>query len=133
MPSGVHPAPQKFTTFTTFTTFAMFAKFAKFAKFANVNSALEHPTLIQRHAPRLGSISERASRTSPLSCLRRAGYPRRGALWAGRVGGEGLQEVWPEGQRRLDPHRGRGNNRVAGSHIAGARRSRACRVSSSAI
>ena len=65
------PAPQKFTTFTTFTTFtifttfAMFAIFAKFAKFANFNPALEHPTLIHRHAPRLRFISERASRTSP--------------------------------------------------------------------
>ncbi len=64
------PAPQKFTTFTTFTTFA---KFAKFAKFANFNSALEHPTLIHRHAPHVGSLAERASRTSPLSCLRRPG------------------------------------------------------------
>jgi hypothetical protein len=53
------PAPQKFTTFTTFTTFA---KFAKFAKFANFEPALEHPTSIHRHTPRLGSISERASR-----------------------------------------------------------------------
>ncbi len=68
------PAPQKFTTFNTFCTFAMFAifaKFAKFAKFANINPAMEHPTPIHRHAPRLGSLSECASRTSPLSCLRR--------------------------------------------------------------
>jgi hypothetical protein len=72
---GVHPTPQKFTTFTTFTTFA------KFAKFANFNSALDYPTLIHRHAPRLGSLAERASRTSPLSSLRGAGYPP-GALWA---------------------------------------------------
>jgi hypothetical protein len=49
-------APQKFTTFTTF---AMFAIFAKFTKFANINSTLEHTTLIHRHAPRLRSISER--------------------------------------------------------------------------
>jgi hypothetical protein len=64
---GVHPAPQKFTTFNTFTTFA---KFAKFAKFANFKSALEHSTLIRRHAPRLGSLAERASRRhtpSPVS------------------------------------------------------------------
>jgi hypothetical protein len=56
------PAPQTFTTFNTFTTFAIFAKFANF------NSALEHPTLIHRHAPRLGSISEHAISTphSPL-------------------------------------------------------------------
>jgi hypothetical protein len=50
---------EKFTTFTTF---------AIFAKFANFNPALEHPTLIHRHAPRLGSLAERASRTSPLVC-----------------------------------------------------------------
>ena len=53
-------APQKFTTFITFAKFAKFAKFAIFAKFANFNSASEHPTLIHRHAPRLGSISEHA-------------------------------------------------------------------------
>jgi hypothetical protein len=47
----LHPAPQKFTTFNTF------AKFAKFAKF---DSALEHPTPIHCHPPRLRSISERA-------------------------------------------------------------------------
>ena len=83
---GVHPAPQKFTTFTTFTTFA---KFAKFAKFANFNPALEHPTLIHRHAPRLGSLAERAFSTPhPLSCLRRAGYPP-GALWAAAPSGPG--------------------------------------------
>jgi hypothetical protein len=45
------PARQTFTTFTTF---------AKFAKFANFNPALEYPPLIPRHAPRLGSLSERA-------------------------------------------------------------------------
>jgi hypothetical protein len=54
------PSPQTFTTFNTFTTFA---KFAKFAKFANINSALEHPSLIHCHAPRLGSISEHAIST----------------------------------------------------------------------
>jgi hypothetical protein len=54
------PAPQKFNTFNTFTTFA------KFAKFANITSVLEHPILIPRHAPRLGSISERHPHT-PLS------------------------------------------------------------------
>ena len=43
----LRPAPQKFNTFDTFTTFAMFAKFA------NINSTLEYPTLIHRHAPRL--------------------------------------------------------------------------------
>jgi hypothetical protein len=59
------PSPQKFNTFNTFTTFA------KFAKFANFNRVLADPTLTHRHAPRLGSISKRASRTSPLSCLRR--------------------------------------------------------------
>jgi hypothetical protein len=74
------PAPQTFTTFNTFTTFAIFAKFANF------NSALEHPTLRHRHASRLRSISEHSlDFTSPLSCLRRAGYPRSG--W--RLGGEG--------------------------------------------
>jgi hypothetical protein len=55
----LHLASQKFNTFTTF------------AKFANFNPALEYPPLIPRHAPRLGSLSERASRASPLSCLRR--------------------------------------------------------------
>jgi hypothetical protein len=79
------PAPQ---TFTTFTTFAMFAMFAIFANFATFDPALEHPTLIHRHAPRLRSISERASRTSPLSCLRRAWYPP-GALWAAVPSGPG--------------------------------------------
>ena len=73
-------APQKFTTLTTF------AKFAKFAKFANINSTLEYPTLIHRHAPRPRSISARRLPHIPLSCLRRARYPRRGALWAGRLG-----------------------------------------------
>jgi hypothetical protein len=79
------PTPQKFTTFNTFTIFAMFAIFAKFAKFANFTPALDYPALIPRHAPHVGSLAERASRTSPLSCLRRAGYPRSG--W--RLGGEG--------------------------------------------
>jgi hypothetical protein len=32
-------------------------KFAKFAKFANFNPALEYRSLLDRHAPRLGSIS----------------------------------------------------------------------------
>jgi hypothetical protein len=50
----LRPVPQKFNTFNTFNTFA------KFAKFANFNPALEHPTLLHRHAPRLGSISENA-------------------------------------------------------------------------
>ena len=45
------PVPEKFNTFNTFTTFA---------KFANFNPALEYPPLIPRHAPRLGSLSERA-------------------------------------------------------------------------
>jgi hypothetical protein len=54
----LHPAPQKFTTF------------AKFAKFADFDPAREHPTPIHRHAPRLGSISERAVQTqNPLSRL----------------------------------------------------------------
>jgi hypothetical protein len=68
------PSREKFNTFDTFnifTTFAMFAIFAKFAKFANFNSALEHPTLIHRHAPRLDPSQRAASCTSPLSCLRR--------------------------------------------------------------
>jgi hypothetical protein len=52
------PAPQKFTTFNTFNTFA---------KFANFDPALEHPTLLRRHAPRRGSISERAVSTHPPS------------------------------------------------------------------
>jgi hypothetical protein len=46
----LRPVPQKFNTFNTFNTFA------KFAKFANFNPALEHPTLLHRHAPRPGSI-----------------------------------------------------------------------------
>jgi hypothetical protein len=46
----LRPVPQKFNTFNTFNTFA---------KFANFNPALEHPTLLRRHAPRPGSISER--------------------------------------------------------------------------
>jgi hypothetical protein len=57
---GVHPSPQKFNTSNTFTTFAMFAKFAKFAIF---DPALAHPTPLHRHAPRPGSISERAAPT----------------------------------------------------------------------
>ena len=77
------PAPQKFTTFTNFTTFA------KFAKFANFESALEHPTPILRHAPR--PIRSRPAFPTPHPPLpaRRAGYPHRGALWAGRAEGEG--------------------------------------------
>ena len=59
------PAPQMFTTFNTFTTFTTFAMFATFAIFANIDPALEHPPLIHRYAPRLGSISERASRRPP--------------------------------------------------------------------
>ena len=94
--------PQKFTTFTTFTTFAMFAIFAKFAKFANFNPALEHPTRRPRHAPRPGSISEGASRTSPLSCLRRAGYPRSG--WRARgVRVQNRQRVAPYGSTVATP------------------------------
>ena len=55
------PFPQTFTTF---------AKFAKFAKFANIDSAREHPTPLHRHAPRPGSVSERAAPThNPLSRL----------------------------------------------------------------
>jgi hypothetical protein len=50
------PAPQKFTTFNTFNTFNTFANF---------DPALEHPTLLRRHAPRRGSISERAVSTPP--------------------------------------------------------------------
>jgi hypothetical protein len=50
----LRPVPQKFNTFNTFNIFA------KFAKFANFNPALDHPTLLHRHAPRLGSISEHA-------------------------------------------------------------------------
>ena len=56
----LRPVPQTFTTFTTF------------AKFANFTPALDYPTLIHRHAPRLRSLAERASRRHiPLSCLRR--------------------------------------------------------------
>jgi hypothetical protein len=66
-------APQKFNTFNTFTTFA---------KFANVNPALDYPALIHRHAPRLGSISERASRSSP---------PLLSPTGEGGKGGEGSQ------------------------------------------
>ena len=60
------PAPQTFTTFTTF---------AKFANFANFDSAREHPTLMHRHAPRPGSISERAlpDATSPSPCAQGGG------------------------------------------------------------
>ena len=54
----LRPVPQKFNTFNTFNTFA---------KFANIDPALEHPTLIRRHAPQLGSISERAFPTRPPS------------------------------------------------------------------
>jgi hypothetical protein len=50
------PSPQTFTTINSFTTFNTFAKFAKFAKFANFDPALEHPTLLHRHTPRLGCI-----------------------------------------------------------------------------
>jgi hypothetical protein len=51
------PSPQTFTTF---------AIFANFAKFANIDSAREHPTLIPRHAPHLGSASERRLHAPPL-------------------------------------------------------------------
>jgi hypothetical protein len=47
------PDPQKFNTFNTFNIFNTFAIFAKF------DPALEHPTRTPRHAPRLGSFSER--------------------------------------------------------------------------
>jgi hypothetical protein len=63
------PAPQTFNTFNTFNTFTTFAKFA------NIDPAPDHPTLIRPSAP--------PGRHTPLSCLRRAGYPRSG--W--RVGG----------------------------------------------
>jgi hypothetical protein len=49
----LHPAPQTFTAF------------AIFAKFANIDPAREHPTLIHRHAPRLGSSSERHLDATP--------------------------------------------------------------------
>ena len=70
----LRPVPQKFNTFNTFNTFA------KFAKFANFNPALEHPTLLHRHAPRLGSISgaRRLDGHIPLSCLRRESGGRAG-------------------------------------------------------
>jgi hypothetical protein len=55
-------APQTFNTFTTFTTFAKFAKF---------NPALEHPTLIHRHAPRLTGRDAPSRHNFPVSCLRR--------------------------------------------------------------
>jgi hypothetical protein len=72
------PAPQKFTTFNTFNTFA---------KFANFDPALEHPTLLRRHAPRRGSISERAVSTHPpLSRLDGPGTHEVG-------GGQGVRAV----------------------------------------
>jgi hypothetical protein len=77
--SKIHLAlfPSNFTTFTTF---------AKFAKFANFNPALEHPTLIHRHAPHLRSLSERRPyATSPSPCAQGEGS---GEGRAGR-GGEG--------------------------------------------
>jgi hypothetical protein len=70
--------PQKFNTFNTFNIFTTFAIFAKFAKSANIHPALEHPTLIPRHTPRLRSLSEhRLDVTSPLPA-HRAGYPLGG-------------------------------------------------------
>jgi hypothetical protein len=50
------PKSQKFKLFKPFNTFNTFNTFAKFAKFANFDPALEHPTLLHRHTPRLGRI-----------------------------------------------------------------------------
>ena len=55
-------------------------KFAKFAKFANFNPAPQHPTLLHRHAPHLGTISERAVSSPNLPLLSPTG----------EQGGEGL-------------------------------------------
>jgi hypothetical protein len=74
----------------------MFAKFAKFAKFANIDSALEHPTLIHHHPPRLGTISERASPTqNPPSPV----FDGPGTLWVAGKGGEGRPGQGGEGER----------------------------------
>jgi hypothetical protein len=80
-------APQKFNTFSILSTFA---KFAKFAKFANFNFALEHPTLIHRQTPRLGSLSQRRlDSIFPSPCAQGqvpgAGCPL-GVAWRGGVG-----------------------------------------------
>ena len=49
-----------------------------FAIFANINSALEHPTLIHRNAPRLRSISERTFSTPHPPLLSSTGEGGRG-------------------------------------------------------
>jgi hypothetical protein len=86
------PAPQTCTTFTTFTTFA---KFAIFANFATFDSALERPTPLHRHAPRLGSISERAFPASHPPLLSSTGEGGQGGEGRPGQGGEG--KPWAKG------------------------------------